>query len=170
MNRFKDSLFNEYQKKEAERDQQYQKQQISFDKIEERYNSALIKCNQLTEFIDTQIAKIATNSMTIEKLTESNKKLKDKVKVGIQTLKENFEKNTLESDSKIEILKTTLHNELDGIKNNLFDVPTFERTQMLINHAIANIKFPEPPRPQTIQISQSNNSRSSSNSSTSRSV
>ena len=66
--------------------------------------------------------------MCIEKLTESNKKLKDRVKVGLSSLKESFDKNSLESDSKIEILKTKIHNELDEIKNNLFDVPTFERT------------------------------------------
>ena len=66
--------------------------------------------------------------MCIEKLTESNKKLKDRVKVGLSSLKESFDKNSLESDSKIEILKTKIHNEFDEIKNNLFDVPTFERT------------------------------------------
>lgn len=87
-----------------------------------------MKCNKLTDFIDSQITKISTHAISIEKVTASHKKLKSRMKEGQSCLRESFEKFHIDVESKIEVLRTKTHNEFNGIKNTMIDIPNFEKT------------------------------------------
>ncbi len=87
-----------------------------------------MKCNQLTDFIDSQITKISTHAISIEKVTASHKKLKSRMKEGQSGLKDSFDKLNIEVESKIDLLRTKTHNEVDTIKSTLIDLPNYEKT------------------------------------------
>jgi hypothetical protein len=81
-----------------------------------------VKCSQLTDFVDSQITKISTHAISIEKVTASHKKLKSRMKEGQTGLRENFDKFHIEVESKIEVMRTKTHNEFSGIKNAMNDL------------------------------------------------
>ena len=61
-------------------------------------------------------------------MAESNKSLKERVKNELAEVKMKFDKANLEVDSKVEIMKTKIHNDIEGIKSALVDLPSFEKT------------------------------------------
>ena len=86
-----------------------------------------MKCSQLTDFVDSQITKISTHAISIEKVTASHKKLKSRMKEGQTGLRESFDKFHIEVESKIEVMRTKTHNEFSGIKNAMNDLPNYEK-------------------------------------------
>jgi hypothetical protein len=50
------------------------------------------------------------------------------MKEGQSGLKESFDKFHIEVDSKIEVMRTKTHNEFNGIKNTMIDLPNYEKT------------------------------------------
>lgn len=86
-----------------------------------------MKCSQLTDFVDSQITKISTHAISIEKVTASHKKLKSRMKEGQTGLRENFDKFHIEVESKIEVMRTKTHNEFSGIKNAMNDLLNYEK-------------------------------------------
>jgi len=50
------------------------------------------------------------------------------MKEGQSGLKESFDKFHIEVESKIEVMRTKTHNEFNGIKNTMIDVPNYEKT------------------------------------------
>ena len=42
-------------------------------------------------------------------------------------LKIKMDKANIEVDSKVEIIKTKIHNQIDGIKSAIVDIPSFEK-------------------------------------------
>ena len=86
-----------------------------------------MKCSQLTDFVDSQITKISTHAISIEKVTASHKKLKSRMKEGQTGLRENFDKFHIEVESKIEVMRTKTHNEFSGIKNAMNDLLNYDK-------------------------------------------
>jgi hypothetical protein len=86
-----------------------------------------VKCSQLTDFVDSQITKISTHAISIEKVTASHKKLKSRMKEGQTGLRENFDKFHIEVESKIEVMRTKTHNEFSGIKNAMNDLLNYDK-------------------------------------------
>ena len=86
-----------------------------------------MKCSQLTDFVDSQITKISTHAISIEKVTASHKKLKSRMKEGQTGLRESFDKFHIEVESKIEVMRTKTHNEFSGIKKAMNDLLNYEK-------------------------------------------
>jgi predicted transcriptional regulator len=73
----------------------------------------------MTDFIEQSFTKTTSHGMSIDKLTANHKKLKHTLLEQLHETKDRLNKESLETHSKIEIIKTKMNKELEHVKNGL---------------------------------------------------